>query len=166
MGVSGVGKTTVGRALAARLGWSFVDGDDLHPPENVAKMARGEPLSDVDRGPWLDVLHSVITDYRAKDRALVLACSALRTTHRARLVGSEPNVSFVHLTGDPALVASRLGHRHGHFMPAGLLPDQLHVLEPPQEAITVEVNHPVLALVEEITKDLGLSQIPGSGASE
>ena len=166
MGVSGVGKTTVGRALAARLGWSFVDGDDLHPPQNVAKMARGEPLSDVDRGPWLDLLHSVITDYRAKHRALVLACSALRATHRARLVGSEPNVVFVHLTGDPALVASRLGHRQGHFMPVGLLPDQLHALEPPPEAITVAVDHPVPVLVEEITKDLGLEQMPSSGGPE
>jgi carbohydrate kinase (thermoresistant glucokinase family) len=154
MGVSGVGKTTIGKALAARLGWSFVDGDDLHPPENVAKMKRGEPLTDADRLPWLENIHALITDYRSRSQPLVLACSALRPSYRRILVGDEPNVRFVYLTGDPGLIAARLGRRTHHFMPSSLLPDQLSSLDPPHGVMKLNVSEPIKRIVQSIVDNL------------
>jgi carbohydrate kinase (thermoresistant glucokinase family) len=156
MGVSGVGKSTIGKALAERLGWSFVDGDDLHPAANVAKMKRGEPLTDADRLPWLQRLHAVIADYRSQHQPLVLACSALRASYRRILVGDEPDVRFVYLTGDPDLIASRLGRRTRHFMPLSLLPDQLSELESPSGAMKLDVRQPVTTIVQTIIDKLGL----------
>jgi gluconokinase len=154
MGVSGVGKTTIGKALAARLGWSFVDGDDLHPPANVTKMKHGEPLSDADRRPWLENLHAVITDYRSRRQPLVLACSALRASYRKILVGDEPAIRFVYLTGDPRLIATRLGRRTDHFMPLSLLPDQFNSLDPPPGVMKVNVREPIKRIVQTIVDNL------------
>lgn len=154
MGVSGTGKTTIGKALAARLRWSFVDGDDLHPAANVAKMDRGEPLDDRDRQPWLADLHNVIKDHRAKADPLVLACSALKASYRQVLIGDEDGVVFVYLWAEPDLVASRLYQRRGHFMPPTLLSSQLGTLERPTDAITVGVNQPVDEAVDEIIAEL------------
>lgn len=139
MGVSGCGKTSVGQALAARLGIGFVDADDLHPPANVAKMRAGVPLTDADRAPWLDRVAAVLHD-RAP---VVVACSALRRAYRDRLrAGAGGPVTFVHLSGDRALIAARMAARHGHYMPPALLDSQLATLEPPtaDEALTMGID--------------------------
>jgi gluconokinase len=154
--VSGVGKTTIGKALAASLHWSFVDGDDLHPPSNVAKMKRGEPLDDRDRRPWLSELHQVIEDHRARAAPLVLCCSALKASYRQELVGDTQAVVFVYLWAAPDVIAARLEQRRGHFMPPTLLASQFDTLEPPVAAIAVEVDRPVAETVETIVRQLDL----------
>lgn len=154
MGVAGSGKTAVGTALAVALGWRFVDGDDHHSATSIAKMARGEPLDDADRWPWLDRLHALIKGALARggsDR-LVLACSALKASYRARLAGNEPRgrVRFVYLAGTPELFRARLAKRTGHFMKPGMLDSQLAALEVPTDAITVDAAQPVSVLVARI----------------
>lgn len=139
MGVSGAGKSTVGRLLAGELGWGFADADELHPPANIAKMAAGRALSDADREPWLRAVAARIADDRDAGQPLVLACSALKRRYRDRLRGDD--VLFVHLTVAPALLHQRLEHRSHHFMPAGLLSSQRSDLEPPgpdENAITID----------------------------
>ena len=129
MGVAGSGKTVVGSALAARLGVPFGDADEFHPAANVAKMSSGIPLDDDDRRPWLDAIGAAIRDTTG---GIVVACSALKRIYRRRIlaVAGRP-VRFVHLDGDRATLASRLGARTGHFMPASLLDSQLATLEEP-----------------------------------
>jgi carbohydrate kinase (thermoresistant glucokinase family) len=127
MGVSGAGKTRVGLALAQAIGARFVEGDDLHPPANRAKMAGGTPLSDEDRWPWLDRVGAALT---AGEAPVVAACSALRRAYRDRLRAAAPEAVMLHLEGEPARVAERLAARQGHFMPPGLLQSQLATLEP------------------------------------
>jgi carbohydrate kinase (thermoresistant glucokinase family) len=150
MGVSGVGKTTIGRALASRLDWTFVEGDDVHPQANVDKMRRGVPLTDEDRRPWLASLHDILEHSRRDHRPLVLACSALKAAYRTVLVGDLPDVTFVYLTAPRRLIADRLEHRHGHYMSASLLESQLDTLEPPVDAITIDTDAPVDDLVSRI----------------
>jgi gluconokinase len=150
MGVAGSGKTTVGVALAAALGWRFVDADDLHPPESVAKMARGEALDDNDRAPWLALLRALIASTLAGGTSLVLACSALKASYRATLVGDDgARVRIVHLTASPALLRARLATRTGHYMKAAMLESQLATLEPPADALTLDASRPVAELVAE-----------------
>jgi gluconokinase len=148
MGVSGSGKSTIGRALAARLGLTFLDADDLHPPGNIAKMRRGEPLNDSDRAPWLDQVGARLHP------GTIIACSALRRSHRDRLrqAAGAPLV-FLYLCGSEALLADRLRGREGHFMPASLLPSQLATLEEPdgeEGAVVVDITRAVPDLVEEL----------------
>jgi gluconokinase len=131
MGVSGSGKTTVGAMLAGRLGWEFVDGDDFHPAVNVAKMHAGHPLTDEDRWPWLDSIGAWIRAVVATGGRGVVACSALKRIYRDRLGGGRPEVLFVLLEGDEALIAARQGARHGHYMPASLVASQFATLESP-----------------------------------
>jgi ribose 5-phosphate isomerase A len=131
MGVSGVGKTSVAQALAARLGWPFEEGDGLHPPENVAKMAMGAPLTDADRRPWLEAVASWIDGQRARGRPGVITCSALKRAYREVIIGDRPEVKLVYLRGDRSLIANRLAKRRGHFMPPGLLSSQFDALEEP-----------------------------------
>jgi gluconokinase len=151
MGVAGSGKSTVGAALAAALGWRFVDADAHHLPGSVAKMARGEALTDADRWPWLDRLRAIIVAALAADESLVLACSALKAAYRARLVGGDAQrVRFVHLTGTPELLRTRLARRAGHFMKPDMLASQLATLEPPADALTLDVAQPTDALVAQI----------------
>jgi gluconokinase len=126
MGVSGSGKTTVGERLAAALGLRFVDADDMHPAANVAKMTDGIPLTDTDRWPWLDAVGAVLAQ-----GDVVVACSALRRSYRDRLRLAAPRVRVVYLQVDRDVLAERLAHRPGHFMPATLLDSQLETLEPP-----------------------------------
>jgi len=144
MGVSGSGKTVVGRELAASLGFEFRDADDFHPPENVALMRAGRPLGDVEREPWLATLGGLIrTAIAAAGPGLVLACSALRRHYRDRLTGSDPRVRVVHLAGPEAVIRARLTARRGHYMPASLLDSQLATLEPPgpdERPIVVQVS--------------------------
>jgi gluconokinase len=162
MGVAGSGKTTVGVALAAALGWRFVDADDHHSAESVAKMARGEPLDDADRWPWLDRLRAIIDEALQRDGKLVLACSALKSSYRARLTGADNagRVRFVYLAGPPELFRARLAGRPGHFMKATMLDSQLAALEPPADAITVAAASPVAQIVSEIRAALASSRAP------
>ena len=130
MGVCGSGKTSVGKVIASRMNWAFIEGDDLHPPANKTKMALGVPLTDEDRWPWLD---HIADRMRAIDKAggsAVVACSALRQAYRDRLRRSGVDLRFLHLTGDASLIRQRMKGRSGHFMPAGLLDSQLATLEP------------------------------------
>ena len=141
MGVSGSGKSTVARVLAEQLGWDFQEGDELHPPENVAKMASGVPLTDADRWPWLDRVAAWISHQHEAGRPGVVTCSALRRAYRDRL--RTPSVVFVYLAGSTGLLEQRVQARHGHFMPASLLESQLATLEAPrpdEHAVTVELG--------------------------
>jgi len=154
MGVSGSGKTTVGKLLAAALGWPFYEGDAYHPAANVEKMSRGEPLTDADREPWLAALATLIRGLAADGRPAVLACSALKEAYREEL--RAPEVVFVWLRGDEATIRARLLARHGHFMKADLLASQLATLEEPKDAIAVDVDAPPEALVARIRAALGV----------
>jgi gluconokinase len=131
MGVSGSGKTTVGKRLAERLGVVFVDGDDLHTPAARAKMGSGLPLDDADRWPWLDRIAAALVDPAASGGAVV-ACSALKRAYRDRLrAGVGPTLRFVYLEASPDLMRARVAGRHGHYMPASLVDSQFAALEPP-----------------------------------
>ncbi|MGH7856890.1 MAG: gluconokinase, GntK/IdnK-type [Candidatus Binatia bacterium] len=155
MGVTGSGKTTIGRRLAADLGWPFLDGDDLHPPANVDKMKRNVPLDDSDRAPWLTSLRERIEASLRRGESLVLACSALKESYRKRLCVDE-RVKVVYLRGDEALLRKRLESRRGHFAGAGLLPSQLADLEEPRDALTVDVGRTPEEIVATIRGSLRL----------
>lgn len=150
MGVAGAGKTTVGRLLADTLGFDFADADEFHPPANVAKMSRGVPLTDADRGPWLDALAAAIDGWIADGRPVVLACSALRESYRRRLLRDPERTRLVYLKGAPALLRARLEQRVGHFAKSDLLQSQLAALEEPGDALTVDVAAPPAAVVAAI----------------
>jgi gluconokinase len=155
MGVSGCGKSTVGEALAESLGWRFLDADDFHPPANVAKMAAGTPLVDEDRWPWLDRLAAEMRAINAGGGDAVLACSALRQAYRDRLAAAG-DVHFVHLAGDLPTIAARLAARQHRYMPQSLLASQFATLEPPADAIAVDVRDPVAVQIAAIRMALGL----------
>ena len=131
MGAAGAGKTLIGSRLAGTLGIPFVDGDDHHPPENVAKMAAGIPLTDEDRAGWLRALAARIAEARAKDEGIVVACSALKRAYRDVLRTGDPDVRFIHLEARKPLLVERVGRRRAHFMPPALVDSQLATLEPP-----------------------------------
>ncbi len=157
MGVSGSGKTTIAVPLAARLGWVFLEGDDLHPPANVAKMHAGRPLDDEDRWPWLDAIAAWIDARQAAGEPGVVTCSALKRAYRDRLIGARQGVRLVYLHADRALLAERLAHRTGHFMPASLLDSQIATLEPPapeEHALSVDLGPPVEQVVDAIIRKL------------
>jgi gluconokinase len=156
MGVTGAGKSTIGRLLAAKLGWPFFDADDFHPKANVEKMHSGRPLTDADRAPWLAALRVLITDYVRQGRDAIIACSALKAEYRARLRVDAQRVVFVYLTGDPALIRTRLAARQGHFMPPALLDSQMALLEPPTDGVCVDVTLTPAMIVENIREALRL----------
>jgi gluconokinase len=139
MGVSGCGKTTVGRMLGEALGWPFFDADDFHPEANVAKMRSGIPLTDDDRCPWLDRLVAEMGAIDHRGDHAVLGCSALRQAYRERLARAG-DVRFVYLKGDRDTIAARLASRSGHYMPPTLLDSQLATLEEPTDAIVVDIR--------------------------
>ena len=162
MGVSGIGKTVVGRALAERLGWTFRDADTFHPPENVERMSRGIALTDTERWPWLDALADVITVTLAGDGGLVLACSALARRYRDRMGLGRDGIRLVSLDGPPELIRARIEARRDHFMPASLLDSQLAALErptPDERPIVVGID----ATPEEIAERI-VTALRGSGA--
>jgi gluconokinase len=154
MGVSGSGKSTLGKALADRLGWTFADADDFHPPANREKMSRGQALTDEDRKPWLERLHDVISEKMLEEQTIVLACSALKEKYRDILVGDLEGVTLVFLRGDAELIAERMRHRE-HFMPVSLLETQLATLEPPTDAIIVDIAQPLEIMLEQVITQLG-----------
>jgi gluconokinase len=159
MGVSGSGKSTLARGLAQRLGWQFQEGDELHPAANVAKMSRGEPLTDGDRRPWLEAIGRWLDERSAQGVRAVVTCSALRRSYRDLLREGRPGVVFCHVTASEELISDRLEHRRGHYMPASLLPSQLSTLEPlePDEAgITVSADGSPDAVLDQALRGLGL----------
>jgi gluconokinase len=129
MGVSGSGKTSAAQELTRQLGWEYIEGDDLHPEANVAKMAAGTPLDDEDRWPWLQKIAEVIGEHEAARRSLVITCSALKRTYRDLLRDGHPSVWFAHVDVAREVLAERLARRTGHFMPPSLLDSQLATLE-------------------------------------
>ena len=146
MGVSGAGKSTIGKALAARLDWPFQEGDDLHPLANIAKMSAGIPLTDEDRAPWLAAVGDWIDQRIAEGGGGVITCSALKAAYRRTLTEGRPAARLVYLEGSKALIAKRIAARTDHFMPASLVDSQFAALEPPtpdEEAATVSVDQPI-----------------------
>lgn len=155
MGVSGSGKTTVGQILAGKLGWTFIDADDYHPAANVEKMRRGEPLTDEDRRPWLAALRERIDRACERGEDLVVACSALKHAYRDYLREDEPGcVRFVYLEGSEELIRARLANRRGHFMPPSLLHSQFEALEPPADALRIDVTPAPEVIAEQIRQGL------------
>lgn len=157
MGVAGSGKSSIGAALAARLGWAFLEGDSLHPPANVARMASGLPLTDEDRRGWLATIGGHIAEADRVGKGLVVACSALKRAYRDQLAASGPRVVFLHLSGERALIERRMAARAGHFMPLSLIDSQFATLEPPgadERAITLPIDMPPEALVDEAARRL------------
>lgn len=134
MGVSGTGKTTVGQALSQAIGAKFIDGDDLHPRQNIVKMASGQPLEDSDRLPWLDRIGDVIFSLGQKNESGILVCSALKKRYRDQLRQGNPALRFLWLTGDYDCILQRMQQRKGHFMPEALLRSQFAALEAPDES--------------------------------
>ncbi len=157
MGVSGSGKTTIGRVLAGKLGWTFVDADDYHPAANVEKMHRGIPLNDDDRRPWLDALRRRIDEARDRGENIVLACSALKHAYQDYLQQESPeNVKYVYLSGSEELIRRRLAARKGHFMDPGLLHSQFETLEPPDHAVQIDVTPTPEVIADDIRSKLGV----------
>ncbi len=155
MGVTGAGKTTVGERLAAALGAAFLDADDYHPPESVAKMRAGTPLTDGDRQPWLERLNALLRRRAAEGGSVVLACSALKAAYRSTLLAGLPEARVVFLRGSRELIRARLAARRGHYMNPALLDSQFAALETPAEAIVVDVDGAPAALVAAIVRALG-----------
>jgi gluconokinase len=162
MGVSGSGKSTIGKALAARLGWKFYEGDDYHPAENIEKMSSGLPLNDADRAPWLARLAELIHKSLQTNDQAVLTCSALKRSYRRQLMLDERGVRLVYLAGSQKLILERIEARVGHFMTAGLLRSQFRDLELPEDAVCVDINQSPDAIVGEIIDKLDL---PGGPAA-
>jgi gluconokinase len=161
MGVSGSGKTTIGRLLAERTGWTFKDADDYHGDDNIAKMRAGVPLTDEDRIPWLDTLRrNVVAPSLETGQPAILACSALKAAYLGRLGAQDPRVRVVCLKGDVQLIRERMERRSGHFMGADLLASQFQALEVPDDALVVDVARPPQVIVDEIIRRIGLPRGP------
>ena len=158
MGVSGNGKSTVGRLLAERLGWLFLDADDFHPPQNIGKMTSGIPLNDDDRRPWLDRLAEELQQITGRRESAVLACSALKRSYRRRLAPDPAHVHFVHLQGDYDLILSRIKNRSGHFMPDEQLRSQFADLEPVRHGLVVDIDRTPREIADEIIDGLVLEK--------
>ena len=166
MGVSGAGKTRIGRELAQSLGWAFLDADDFHPESNVEKMRGGVPLETADRAVWLDALTSALSALEQGGADAVIACSALRAEFRAALATALTSVRFVYLKADPALVRERVESREGHFMPAALVDSQFATLEEPHDAITIDASETPEEIVREILRQLQPPPTPSTRAAD
>ena len=158
MGPAGSGKTTVGQLLAGALGWPYFEADDFHPPANIAKMRRAEPLDDADRAPWLAAIRGRIDACVAEGRSAVFTCSALKRAYRHVVMDGVPGLRLVYLHADAATLAARLAARRGHFLPPELLTSQLAILEPPDDALAFDVRaHSAESIVAEIRRALGVA---------
>lgn len=153
-GVAGAGKTTIGKILAKKLGWRFYDADDFHPQSNIDKMRRGVSLTDEDRRPWLEALHSLIVGQKS---SAVIACSALKQSYRDYLHKGREDVKFVFLKGNKELIRERLEERTGHYAKADLLEGQYRALEEPEDALTEDVSRDAEAIADDIIRELKLS---------
>ena len=168
MGVSGCGKTTVSALLAARLGWRYREGDDLHPRENVEKMRGGTPLTDGDRLPWLQAIAREIDAWRTEGQSGVVTCSALKRSYRDIIIGDRPDVVLVYLKGSQDLIARRMAARHEHFMPAALLASQFATLQEPtpdEQPIVVDVGGLPGEIAGVIARELEFRSGEGGAAS-
>ena len=155
MGVTGSGKTTVGKLLARELGWRYFDADDFHPPANVARMRSGVALDDADRQPWLERLRGLIRDSLESEENVVLACSALKETYRRRLLINK-SVKLVFLKGDFQLIQKRLSKRCGHYMNPALLESQFATLEQPNDSLEIDISADAAEIVKTIRRWLGV----------
>ncbi len=155
MGVTGSGKTTVGRLLAVDLGWAYLDADDFHSALNIRKMKSGIPLNDDDRRPWLESLRETVRDYLARSEDAVLACSALRESYREFLLLDE-QVKLVYLKGDYRMIQQRLAERHDHYMDPALLDSQFETLEEPSEGLRIDASSDPAAIVSIIRNALSI----------
>jgi ribose 5-phosphate isomerase A len=166
MGVSGSGKSTIAEELSARLGWTFEEGDSLHPESNIAKMHAGIPLTDADRMPWLERVAAWIDGQRAKKQPGIISCSALKRSYRQIIIGDRPEVRLVYLRGGWDSMSEHLAGRHGHFMPPELLRSQIDTLEEPdpsEEPLTVDVSGSPTQVADEIIRLLGTSATISQG---
>jgi len=169
IGVSGAGKSTIAALLAARLGWSYEDGDWFHPSANIEKMHSGQPLTDEDRWPWLQAIAAWIDAVRRSAGHGVIACSALKRAYREVLVGDRRDVRLVYLKGERELIARRSALRHGHFMPASLLDSQFATLQEPREderPIIVSIDADPHAITDSVIARLGLETKVHDGGDE
>ncbi len=156
MGVTGVGKTTIGSALAQHYSWAFEDADAYHSASNIEKMSHGIPLTDADRLPWLESMHQMLAGYSEGGHGVVLACSALKQQYR-EILGANLSVTWVYLKASPAVVVERVEHRHGHFAKEDLVKSQYETLEEPSDAIIVNADR----TPEEILQDI-CSRLPAA----
>jgi gluconokinase len=157
MGIAGAGKTTIGRELAAALGWRFCDGDEFHSPDSIEKLRRNIPLTDEDRRPWLARLHAAIGHWIARGESAVLAASVLRASYRrAVLSGHREHVRLVYLKADRRLLQQRLAQRAGHFVGEALLASQWDILEEPSDALVVDAGQPSAVIIAQIRSALNV----------
>lgn len=158
IGVTGVGKIEIGEELAEELGWVFYSGADFHPQANLDKVAEGIPLTDEDRQPWLDRLNKLIGEHIRQGQHAVLACSALKQSHRDRLLAGNDNAVLVYLKGSPTLIGARLRQRLGQLMKANLVASQYDALEEPVGVLTIDADEPPKAIIKQILKAFSLNK--------
>ena len=156
MGVAGSGKTTIGTLLAEAIGWTFFDGDDFHPEENIKRMRHGVALTDNDREIWLDRLHNLVRGLNNRGESAILAFSALRRAYRERVADGIDELRYVYLNGDPALLKQRVNERKGHYFGADLLESQFETLEEPEGIAMVDVTGEPEEVVARVRKVLGV----------
>ena len=154
MGVSGVGKTTIGQILSDKLGWPLSDADEFHSPASIEKMRNGIPLEDADRWPWLDRMNAMLVEKEARGESVLLACSALKQVYRDRLAKGTADLRWIYLKGNFDLIRERLEARKGHYMKAGLLESQFATLEEPGNALDVDINDTPDAIADSILRQL------------
>ncbi len=150
MGVSGSGKTTIGQALSQKLGYTFYDADDFHPPENIAKMSQGIPLNDSDRLPWLLAIKTVINKHEQLQKDAIITCSALKKSYRDLLQENTRDIIWIYLKGSYESILKRLQEREEHFMKENMLMSQFKTLEEPENAVIIDINSSVEEIVQEI----------------
>ena len=154
MGVSGSGKTTVGKALSIHLDWPFYDGDAFHPARNIEKMSKGIPLTDEDRQPWLERLNKLMKEHLDKNTSLIVACSALKKSYREILKKDLETIQFIFLEGSFDLIMKRMEGREGHFMKAEMLQSQFDTLEKPDDAFIISIDQSVEKIVKSVLEKL------------
>jgi gluconokinase len=154
MGVSGSGKTTIGKRLSDKLGWDFYDADDFHPQANIDKMSRGIPLTDADRWPWLENLNRLILEYIKKNHPVVVSCSALKSSYRDLLLRNVSHAALVYLRGDYDLIKERMQQRQDHYMRTRMLDSQFESLEEPKDAIIIDIEADPEAITDAILQSI------------